>query len=393
MTAADRPLLSIIVPTKDRYSTLAAVVTSILGLVPDPRLEVVVQDNSASNEAAGPDIVESPDARLRYEHQPVPVSIVDNTERAIDRARGEYLLFIGDDDIVVADVLRDVERLARSGLRCLAYTPAYYWWGNVTFHKSDFYKRPNALCLPRGASAREEVLRSVENRRMVLANGAISYYRLPRFYHGIVHRSVLEAIRERTGTYVPGASPDMALSLAISFVLDEYLYVNHPVTVFGASRSSGGGRTMARDHHGRIEEQKHLPPGIAARWSEKLPRYWSEYTIYPQTAMEVLRAFGSSEAVGFEATYASLMINESWLARLAWPYVVRHCGSSPVRWGRWARFLARRTAGRVLRRFRALVRAQDWDVAECRDPAACMEEIRRRAAAAAWYEPKADGGE
>jgi len=52
MTAADRPLLSIIVPTKDRYSTLAAVVTSILGLVPDPRLEVVVQDNSASNEAA-----------------------------------------------------------------------------------------------------------------------------------------------------------------------------------------------------------------------------------------------------------------------------------------------------------------------------------------------------
>jgi hypothetical protein len=386
MTPPRPPLLSIHIPTKNRYDTLVPVVDSILELIDDPRIEVVVQDNSPINAAAGPSILASPDARLSYEHRPVSVPVIDNTIRAIERAQGTYLLFIGDDDVVAPDVLRDVERLERSGLTCLSYTNAYYWWNSVEFHHRDRYRHPCALWLPIGADGRVEVLSSEENRRMVLANGAASYYRLPRLYHGLVHRSVLEEIRERTGTYLPGTSPDLTLALSISLVVDEYLYANHPSTVFGASRNSGGGRTVARSHHGRIEDQAHLPAGIAERWSKDLPPYWSEYTVYPQTAMEVLQAFGSGERVNLEASYAALLVNEPWLAPLAWKFLARHCRWSPARWGNWAFFLSRRAAGLARRRLKARSGRQPWHVTDCEGPRQCMLEMRRRAQADDWYD-------
>ena len=46
------PLLSIIIPTKDRYSTLFPVVDMILAYNLNSQIEIVIQDNSTDNEEA-----------------------------------------------------------------------------------------------------------------------------------------------------------------------------------------------------------------------------------------------------------------------------------------------------------------------------------------------------
>jgi len=379
------PLLSVIIPTKDRYATLIPVVEAILSRVSDHRLEVVVQDNSGDNNEAGPLLQMARDSRLKYHHEAKPMSLNDNTSAAINHSTGEFVLFIGDDDIVSPEVMKDVRRLEESGLNCLIYATAKYWWGSVRFHKEDHYMRPFACCIPIAADAKCEVLRSEGNRRKVLNDGAASYYRLPRCYHGIVRRQVLEAIKERTGDYVPGASPDLALALAISYVEEKYLYINHPVTIFGSSSASGGGLTVSRNHHGRIEEQKHLPQKTIDGWSIDLPRYWSEFIVYPQTALEVLAAFGSREELSLPAAYATLIVNEYWLGLIAWPYAIRHCGWHLARWTRLLLVMAHRLAGRVKALLTAKFHVQKYSVTECAGPAECMDELSRRAAAGRWY--------
>lgn len=370
------PLLSIIIPTKDRYATLLPVVKALLFHVPGYDYEIVIQDNSTVGQALLDLQLQLGDPRVKYFHRPERLSIVENTVAAIENATGDYLCFIGDDDLVAPYVVEETRKLHESGLDCLIHTPAYYWWGSVEFITMDRYRRKYAFWLPKSMVA-EELDASAELEHM-LRNGAVSYYRLPRFYHGIVSRRTLQLIYERTGTFCPGSSPDMAFSVALGLVTNRYLHSERPVTVFGASRDSCGGQTAARRHHGRLEAQAHLPSNIVERWDERLPRYWSEYTAYPQTVKEVFDAFGSHNELDFAALYASILVNEPWLWSMTWPLARRHFGRSPSYWGRFASIAAKRFVGKTYRRLQSMVGSRPYDVANCLTVDDCMRELDRR---------------
>ena len=46
---------------------------------------------------------------------------------------------------------------------------------------------------------------------------------LPMFYHGIVKKKILDDIYNTCKTYFPGPSPDMAVSIAISLKIKEFI--------------------------------------------------------------------------------------------------------------------------------------------------------------------------
>jgi glycosyltransferase involved in cell wall biosynthesis len=316
------------------------------------------------------------DTRVKYFHRSEKMSIVENTIAAIENANGDYLCFIGDDDLVAPYVIEETIKLRDSGLDCLIHPPAYYWWSSVEFTTVDRYRHKSAFWLPKAATT-EHLCASVELEHM-LSNGAVSYYRLPRFYHGIVSRLALQAIYQRTGTFVPGSSPDMAFSVALALVTKRYLHSDRPVTVFGASRGSGGGLTAEGRHHGRIEDQAHLPKSIVERWDLRLPRYWSEYTIYPQTTQEVFQAFGCPSKLNFSALYASILINEPWLWSMTWPLAKRNFGFSPNYWGHFAAIAAKRLAGKAYRGLQSMLGRRPYDVVDCTSLDDCMRELNLR---------------
>jgi hypothetical protein len=135
----------------------------------------------------------------------------------------------------------------------------------------------------------------------------------------------LRAIKERIGTYLSGSCPDIALSTSLAFVIDKYYFVNYPVSVFGASKNSGGGWTVNKTHYGKIEDQKFLQKGVIDRWDPNIPLIWSERTIYPQTVYETLKAFGSKKRINYIAFYASMLANERFLFKYWWPAVKNYC--------------------------------------------------------------------
>jgi glycosyltransferase involved in cell wall biosynthesis len=344
-----RPLLSIIIPTKNRYDTLMPVVSAISAHIRSPGLEIVVEDNSDVPVPTDLDDLLARDVRIVYHHDALAKSIVDNTVCAIEHSSGEHLTFIGDDDFVSPYILDVTHKLAQSGLDCLIFPPARYWWSSVKFAKETRFHKPRAFWLPRGRSARLTTLDSNEQLRRLLAVGGTTYGDMPRFYHGIVTRRALDSIRASTGTYLPGSSPDMAYSVALAMGNPRHLHIDYPVTVFGASKNSGGGWTAARRHFGRIEDQAHLPPGILDRWNPRLPRFWSELTIYPQTIHEVLAAYGRSEHIAYDVFYAALLVNEPHMTRMVLPLVVRYCREDPSRVANIALQLVRKSAGRMKR--------------------------------------------
>lgn len=372
------PLVSIIIPTKDRHATLLPVVTALLAQIVGKNYEIVVQDNSADNRAERM-LLQLPNARhVTYRHEPLPVSIVENTERAVCASRGTYLIFIGDDDLVSPYICEVADFMDSRGITCLTYPAAYYWWSSVSFVTPTPFHRAQAMWLPkiRGLGPQKRIAKHVLD--YTLANGAVSLFDLPRFYHGVVRRDVLDAIHARTGTYVAGASPDMAFSLALAMIVDEFWHVDFPVSVYGASRGSGGGRTAEKKHHGRIEEQRHLPQATIDGWDSRIPRVWSEQTIYPQTACEVLAAFGRPDTLRYEALYASMLVNEPYLSSWLRPLVGRYCLEKPGNVFRLLGAVGRKVIGRTIRSIKAQTGTLDFDVVSAEDVGACMTLLAKR---------------
>ena len=379
MTSLSPPLLlSIVIPTKNRYETLLPTLDALLDNIMGTSYEIVVQDNSDNPATAQTYLEKRSDARVQYAHQPGLISIVANTEEALSRARGEYITFIGDDDLVAPNILDFVQTFFDRNLDAVIYPPAYYWWPSVRFVTPTKYHQPGALWYPSATSTFEQRIDTRAELNRVTSQGAVALFDLPKVYHGIVRRRVLEAIKTRTGRYVNGASPDMALAIATAFVVNSHIKVDTPLTVYGASKNSGGGFTAAKTHFGKIAEQPHLPQYTKEQWSDRLPPIWSEHTIYPQTAMEVMRFMGRPDTIDYEAFYASMLVNEPHLRRYVLPFVGRFLAQKPQSAVHFAALVVKKLVGRLRRALRSRVTGLPFQLWIFEVPDACMKHLMER---------------
>ena len=182
----------------------------------------------------------------------------------------------------------------------------------------------------------------------------------------------------RSGRYVNGASPDMALAIAVAFELSSHVKVNIPLTVYGASKNSGGGWTAAQNHFGKITDQPHLPQYTKDLWSERLPPIWSEHTIYPQTAIEVMRFMGQPDTLDYGAFYASMLVNEPHLRRYVLPFTGRFLAENPQRAMHFVATVVKKFIGRLHRAIRSRITGLPFDLLVFETPDACMKHLAER---------------
>lgn len=321
-----RPLLSIIIPTKDRYNTLGCIVKGLIPFLSN-LTEIVIQDNSTDNSGYHDLKIESDLVNYYYTKDAIPIS--ENTILAIENAKGEYLLFIGDDDFVSPCIEEIVQNIKAIDIDCLIYNAGYYWWNSVKFAKKNYYQDSKLLLInSKTLSMNIQFYNSKLQLKQVLKRGAVDYSGLPRLYHGIVKRDILDLLKARQGTYLIGSCPDMSFAISLSLLLDKYAYMDYPVTVFGASKGSGGGMTASKKHYSKIEDAKFLRSDIIEKWDTHIPLIWSQKTIYPQTTHEVLTAFNSDYAINYKAFYVAMLFYEPYLTAYLWPKM-KSCLFSP----------------------------------------------------------------
>ena len=304
-------LLSIIIPTKNRYSTLFKVVELLTSFNENDEMEIVIQDNSDNNsEAITFFSGYSQHNNIRYFHSPERLSVIENSDLAVLNSSGEYVCFIGDDDAVMPNIISVVRWMKKNNFKALkSYEPNYYW-PNL---KSNYLSADDSgvFRYKKWKKSSFEVISTSAALSYTIARGAVLIDKLPCLYHGIVERNVLDKIYQKAASYFPGASPDMANSIALTQLIDSYVLVSYPVTISGKSTNSAGGAGVLHQHVAKIEDVAHLPKDTAEKWDSRIPKYWTGPTIYAETAIKALQVFNDVDSLkqfNFDYLYAYISI-------------------------------------------------------------------------------------
>ena len=116
------PLVSVVVPTRDRPGLLTTTLRSIVRQHSVPIEVVVVDDASADSDAVTAVVEALDDCRIRIVRQPVPAGVSAARNCGLTASRGTWVAFCDDDDLWAPDKIhRQVDAVRTTG-RNWAYT-------------------------------------------------------------------------------------------------------------------------------------------------------------------------------------------------------------------------------------------------------------------------------
>lgn len=238
---SQRPLIHIVIPTRERAATLASTLQTCLEQQ-DPDLRVLVSDNCS--EDATPQLLASiTDPRFSYVRTPRRLSMSENFEHALEHVTDGYVYSIGDDDAVLPGFAPQLRKIieATSAKIIWPIMPTYCWEN----HPSDV-DRGILRNLPLTATWRwSSCAEALEDSSKHLESSNYFYERLPSVYHGCIHTEVLQEARKQFGKIFLTNQPDLFSAVAIAAVTEKFLLFSGPLSLNAMSgRSNGASLSM-----------------------------------------------------------------------------------------------------------------------------------------------------
>jgi glycosyltransferase involved in cell wall biosynthesis len=230
---SNAPLLSLIIPTRERADTLGfTLATALLQTSSSRDYEVIVSDNLSADQTR--QVTEGlGDPRVRYINTGQRLSMCDNYEYGLSHARGDYVLIIGDDDAVVPGAIDALLTLLRAQQQ-----PQIYRW---PLHTYDWPVRDQPARVAYLAPSYAQ--RTIDLKQIalfVVRNGGWKYYELPSPYHAAIPRGLLDGIRSRTGRVFHSTQPDVFTAMALPALADRAIDVGFSISFNGRSSRSNG---------------------------------------------------------------------------------------------------------------------------------------------------------
>jgi glycosyltransferase involved in cell wall biosynthesis len=312
-------LLSIVVPTINRYDTLKPLLEALLNWE-SCEFEIVIHDNSADNKDFLFLLNQYADERIKYYYQSGYLSAIENCDLAISKANGQYICFIGDDDGLSFKIIDLCKWMSSQNIDSAYCNIALYTWPDSQHSKSVNYGYNGILILPKFSDIIELVNLEDEYNK-VLTSGGQSMYRIPRVYQGVVSKKCLDLLNNQLGTYFPGPVPDMSNAMGLYGKVTRHCYVDLPVIISGHSKKSMSGKNSRREHQGEIKSEKSLPLQTGSNWDSFIPFFWSAPTIWAQACIEATKRIGESGRLNlfkYHKLYASCFVycNYSFYSRV-----------------------------------------------------------------------------
>ncbi len=294
-------ILSIVIPTKNRSYYCLYAVKQILSLKMSD-VEICIQDNSDTDDLSK-ELSQLNTENIVYNYHPGVLSFVDNFSEAVSLAHGDYLCMIGDDDGILPVIMNLVEDMKKQNAE--AAIPAlnfiYFWPSNqgiiengdngvLISHISSEYKMHSGKQVNNGKAIIE-----------LLKNGIQNYtsFDMPRLYHGVVRRDALERIKEQTGCFFGGLTPDMYMATSLSLVCNKVIRVSYSVTISGICPTSGSSDSATGKHTGELGQAPHFRGHDHYHWDDLVPAFYSVDTIWADTLFHTLREFKRDDLFKF----------------------------------------------------------------------------------------------
>lgn len=225
----EKPLLSILIPTRNRAEYLNYAIQSALNVRSD-KIEIIVSENH-SNDKSWEICNSFADSRLRICKPEKPLPMHENWEFLLKQSSGEWVTFIGDDDAVLPHCFDHLLYLTNKypHAEAIVSPRAYYFWDGCQ-------KEYGLTSVSYSFSTIEKWQDSKEKLDKTLS-GEIDYICLPQMYSGGFHRRSLinRVFRAQNGIYFKSVIPDAYAALMASVHTYRYLETGVPMTWVGTS--------------------------------------------------------------------------------------------------------------------------------------------------------------
>lgn len=303
------PILSVVIATHNRSEYAVQAVKSVLNIESE-LIEIILHDTSTDGKLPLNIKPQLYDGRLHYHHCDDRLSMTENHNRALAMAKGEYVCLIGDDDTISFEILDAVEWAIKNNIEAISskIIASYYWpdFRSKTFgagHASRLYLNNFTSNI-----AANDCQLSLKISLKTACQGTDG---LPKIYHGIVKRSVMEKIKSKAGDYFFGVSPDISGAIGVALMTNSFSLLDYPLTIAGGAGNSNSGRSAMNAHRGKLEDDPHIKPYKNLMWPELIPKFFSVETVWGQAAYETLSKLDSEKLklFNFIHLYSVCIIN------------------------------------------------------------------------------------
>lgn len=304
---AIKPLLSIVIPTKNRQRYCLSAVNSILAINSD-KIQIVIQDNSNENTLMSmlPELKDP--NKLKYIYSQDTVSFVKNFNDAIANSDGEYICIIGDDDGINPEIIIATEWAKNHNVECIVGNlKAYYRWDGVGTQRGLINTIPDSSLTITQFNGISETVDIEKSLISLMKNGCTNYinFKLPKLYHGIVKKEALSNLKKETGEYLKGLSPDIYASIALACTINKLVIIDYPLTIPGICAESGSVKEGIRKENPKeLDKAPHFKGRTKPyHWEENVPKVYCVETIWADSGFAALREFNRTDLISLFDEY------------------------------------------------------------------------------------------
>jgi hypothetical protein len=249
------PLITIIIPTRDRPEYASLVLRSVLEQTFQD-VEVIVSDN-ALHQWFEPDPRIFDGKRVRYIRPSKPVWMTDHYEFAVSQAVGRYVGVLGDKSLLVKQALAQVAaEIQKDGSDAVSWRTGFFQPSRQEL------AGPGIVTVKRAATPDISKLSGAEALDYLLAT-----YLEPNFepdhqletrgsiYHGVFSRDLIAATKARFGRLFHHYAPDLNAQCVAMQVAKAVTHINRPLELIMAGPSNGRAVTLTVTKLLRTQEE------------------------------------------------------------------------------------------------------------------------------------------
>jgi glycosyltransferase involved in cell wall biosynthesis len=233
-SSGSKTKFTVIVPTRERAGTLHYCLKTLLAQ-DYANFEILVSDNFSQDDTEAVVAIFA-DPRIRYVNTGRRMSMSHNWEFALTYVSSGWVLFVGDDDALVPNALQTLDWVIQeSGCEAMTTASCTYWW------PSHFPTMPaGELSIPMPTSMPYRVKDSKEMLAKVM-RGLAEYRELPWLYNGgAASIDLINRLRAPDGAYFRSLNPDIYSAVTLALGTKNYVALDIPIAINGASKYSGG---------------------------------------------------------------------------------------------------------------------------------------------------------
>jgi len=166
--------------------------------------------------------------------------MTDNWNYAFDAVTGEYVIYIGDDDGLTVNGIKNLRNAIKR------YPIGSYKWNTTEYQWPIDDIKAKVISKPQRGRG-YKVYNLTKFAKFVMANGGWLYYKLPGVYHAAVKKSILDQIKRKNGgTLFLTTQPDLFMAMAVPEFCKTFVKLPDEVTIQGRSAKSNGGSSISK---------------------------------------------------------------------------------------------------------------------------------------------------